>query len=90
MAISHGMSHPAVQAIAGRLDTDQQTVMDLMARTQIAVNTLGENWFGKDSSQFASDWASQSRQLLIAADVIGAMTKTARTQSADQQTTSTS
>jgi uncharacterized protein YukE len=90
MAISQGMNHPAVQSIAGQLDADQQTVTDLMQRTQIAVNTLGQNWFGNDSNQFASDWAGQSKQLLMAADVLGAMSKHARTQSSDQQATSAS
>jgi uncharacterized protein YukE len=88
MVVSQGMNHQAVQAIASQLDTDQQTVTDLMQRTQIAVDTLGQNWFGNDSTQFAADWATQSRQLLMAADVIGAMSKHARTQASDQQATS--
>ena len=89
MAVSQGMQREVVLTTAGQLDTDQQTVTDLMARTQAAVNTLGQNWFGNDSSQFVSDWASYSRQLQIAVDAIAAMSKTARTQAADQQTAST-
>ena len=88
MTVSQGMQRELVLTTAGQLDTDQQTVTDLMARTQGAVNTLGQNWFGNDSSQFASDWASYSKQLQIAADAIAAMSRTARTQAADQQTTS--
>ena len=88
MTVSQGMQRELVLTTAGQLDTDQQTVTDLMARTQGAVNTLGQNWFGNDSSQFASDWASYSKQLQIAADAIGAMSRTARTQASDQQTTS--
>jgi uncharacterized protein YukE len=84
------MNHPAVLTIAGQLDTDQQTVTDLMQRTQTAVNTLGQNWFGSDSSQFASDWTAHSRQLQMAADVIASMSKQARVQASDQQATSTS
>ena len=88
MAVSHGMNHPAVLTIAGQLDTDQQTVTDLLQRTQSAVNTLGQNWFGSDSSQFSSDWAARSKQLLAAADVIAVMSRQARAQAADQQATS--
>ena len=90
MAISQGMNQPAVESVASQLDTDHRTVTDLMQRTQVAVNTLGQNWFGSDSSQFASDWASQSKQLLMAADVLGTMSKHARTQASAQQATSAS
>jgi uncharacterized protein YukE len=90
MALSQGMQREVVLSTAGQLDTDQQTVTDLMARTQAAVNTLGQNWFGNDSSQFASDWASYSRSLQVAADAIAAMSRTARAQASDQQATSTS
>jgi len=83
------MRRETVLTTAGQLDTDQQTVTDLMQRVQASVNTLGQNWFGNDSSQFASDWASHSRQLQGAADAIAAMSRTARTQASDQQTTST-
>ena len=89
MAVSQGMNHPAVLAVAGQLDTDQQKVTDLMHRTATAVTTLGQNWFGKDSSQFAADWATHSKQLQMAADAIAAMAKQARTQASDQQATST-
>lgn len=89
MKVSQGMNRPAVLTIAGQLDTDRQTVTDLMQRTQAGVNTLGQNWFGNDSSQFASDWSGQSRQLQMAADALAAMSRTARTQATDQQTTST-
>jgi uncharacterized protein YukE len=89
MAISHGMNHPAVLTIAGQLDADQQTVADLMQRTSAVVNTVADNWFGNDSSQFASDWATQSRQLQMAADALTAMSRHARTQASDQQATST-
>ena len=89
MAVSQGMQRDVVLTTAGQLDTDQQTVTELMQRTQASVNTLGQNWFGNDSSQFASDWASYSRQLQAAADAIAAMSRTARTQASDQQTTST-
>lgn len=90
MAVSQGMNRPAVMSIAGQLDTDQRTVTDLMQRTSSAVGTLGQNWFGNDSSQFASDWATQSKQLQMAADALGAMSRQARTQATDQQATSTS
>lgn len=89
MAVSQGMDHSAVQAIAAQLDTDQQMVTDLMQRAQSVVNTLGQNWFGNDSSQFASDWAARSTQLMGAADVIAAMSRQARSQASDQQATST-
>ena len=72
MAVSQGMNHPAVLAVAGRLDTDQQKVAELLQRTTTAVSTLGQNWFGKDSTQFASDWAAHSKQLHLAADGIAA------------------
>lgn len=88
MTLSQGMQREVVLTTAGQLDADQQRVADLMQRTQAAVNTLGQNWFGNDSSQFASDWASYSRQLQTAADAIAAMSKTARAQASDQQTTS--
>ena len=88
MVVSQGMQREMVLNTAGQLDTDQQTVTDLMARTQAVVNTLGQNWFGNDSSQFASDWASHSRALQIAGDAIAAMSKTARIQASDQQATS--
>ncbi len=89
MAVSQGMNHPAVLAVAGHLDADQQKVADLMQRTATAVSTLGQNWFGNDSSQFASDWAAHSKQLHLAADGIAAMAKQARSQASDQQATST-
>ena len=89
MTLSQGMQREVVLTTAGQLDTDQQAVSDLMQRAQAAVNTLGQNWFGNDSSQFASDWASYSRALQTAADAIAAMSRTARTQASDQQTTST-
>ena len=89
MAISQGMNHPAVLAIAGQLDTDHQRVTDLMQRTATVVSTLAQNWFGNDSTQFASDWATHSRQLQMAADAIAVMSKQARSQASDQQTTST-
>jgi uncharacterized protein YukE len=89
MAISQGMDHSAVQTIAAQLDTDQKMVTDLMQRAQSVVNTLGQNWFGNDSSQFASDWATRSKQLMGAADVIAVMSRQARTQASDQKTTST-
>ena len=63
MTVSQGMQREAVLTTAGQLDADQQTVTDLMARTLAAVNTLGQNWFGADSTQFAADWAGYSRQL---------------------------
>jgi uncharacterized protein YukE len=89
MAVSQGMNRPAVLTTAGQLDTDQQVVTDLLQRTQTAVSTLGQNWFGNDSSQFASDWAAHSKALQMAADALAAMSRTARTQATDQQTTST-
>ena len=88
MVVSQGMNHPAVLMIAGQLDTDQQTVADLMSRTSSAVGTLGQNWFGNDSSQFASEWATQSKSLQLAADTIAAMSRQARAQASDQQATS--
>lgn len=90
MIISQGMDHSAVLAIAVQLDNDQQRVTDLMHRAQGAVTTLGANWFGNDSRQFAAEWAARSVQLTGAADVIAVMTKQARTQASDQQATSTS
>jgi len=84
------MNRPAVLTIAGQLDSDQQTVADLMQRTSSVVGTLAQNWFGHDSSQFAADWATHSRQLQMAADSMAAMSKHARIQATDQETTSTS
>ena len=89
MALSQGMNRPAVLTIAGQLDSDQQTVADLMQRTSLVVGTLVQNWFGHDSSQFAADWATHSRQLQMAADSMAAMSKHARIQATDQETTST-
>ena len=89
MALSQGMNRPAVLTIAGQLDSDQQSVADLMQRTSSVVGTLAQNWFGHDSSQFAADWATHSKQLQMAADGIGAMSKHARSQAMDQQATST-
>ena len=89
MALSQGMNRPAVLTIAGQLDSDQQTVADLMQRTSSVVGTLAQNWFGHDSSQFAADWATHSRQLQMAADSMAAMSKHARIQATDQETTST-
>ena len=90
MALSQGMDHSAVLAVAAQLDTDQHAVAELLQRAQGAVNTLGQNWFGNDSTQFAASWATRSAQLHSAADVIAVMSKHARTQAADQQATSTS
>jgi uncharacterized protein YukE len=90
MVVSQGMDHSAVLTIAAQLDTDQQSVADLMQRAQGAVTTLGQNWFGNDSSQFASSWATRSTQLMGAADVIAVMSRQARTQASDQATTSKS
>ena len=90
MIISQGMDHSAVLAIAAQLDNDQQRVADLMNRAQGVVNTLGANWFGKDASQFAAEWAGRTAQLMGAADVIAVMSKQARAQASDQQATSTS
>ena len=89
MAVSQGMNRPAVLMIAGQLDSDQQTVADLMQRTSSVVGTLVQNWFGHDSSQFAADWASRSKQLQMAADAIAAMSRRARVEAADQQAAST-
>lgn len=89
MAVSQGMNRPVVLSVADQLDSDQQTVADLMQRTSSVVVTLGHNWFGHDSSQFAADWATQSKQLQMAADAVAAMSKHARIQATDQQTTST-
>jgi len=83
------MNRPAVLTIAGQLDADQQTVADLMQRTTSVVGTLGQNWFGHDSSQFAADWATHSKALQMAAESIAVMSKHARTQATDQQATST-
>jgi uncharacterized protein YukE len=88
MIVSQGMDHTAVLAIAAQLDNDQQRVADLMHRAQGAVTMLGQNWFGKDSTQFASDWTARSVQLTGAADVIAVMSRQARTQASDQQATS--
>ena len=90
MAVSQGMDQSAVQTIAAQLDSDQQRVTDLMQRAQGAVNILGQNWFGNDSSQFVSAWAARSTQLTGAADGIAVMARQARTQASDQQATSTS
>jgi len=84
MVLSQGMDHAAVLSIAAQLDTDQQAVTNLMQRAQSAVDTLGQNWFGKDSTQFGSDWATRSAQLMGAADVISVMSKQARAQASDQ------
>lgn len=89
MVLSQGMDHAAVMSIAAQLDTDQQAVTHLMQRVQGAVDTLAQNWFGKDSTQFSADWASRSAQLVGATDVIALMSRQARTQAADQQATST-
>ena len=75
--------------IAGQLDSDQQTVADLRQRTSSVVDTLVQNWFGHDSSQFAADWATHSKQLSMAADALAAMSRHARMQATDQQATST-
>lgn len=88
MAVSQGMNHPAVLAVAAALDTDQQAVADLMQRAAGAVSTIGQNWFGNDSTRFAADWAAHSRALQMAADAIAAMSRQARAQASDQQTTS--
>ena len=90
MAVSQGMDRPAVLMVAGQLDSDQQTVTDLMQRTSLVVGTLSQNWFGPDSSQFAADWATHSRSLQMAADSMAMMSKSARIQAADQETTSNS
>jgi len=90
MAVSQGMSRPAVLAIAGQLDTDQQSVADVLHRTSTAVTMLGQNWYGQDSAQFASDWAGHSKALHMAADSIAAMAKQARHQAGDQQAASAS
>jgi uncharacterized protein YukE len=82
------MDHAAVLSIAAQLDTDQQAVTNLMQRVQSAVDTLGQNWFGNDSTQFSADWASRSTQLMGAADVIAVMSRQARAQASDQQVTS--
>jgi uncharacterized protein YukE len=84
------MDHSAVLTIAAQLDTDQQAVAHLMQRTQAAVSTLGQNWFGNDSTQFASAWATRSTQLMGAADVIAMMSRQARSQASDQEATSKS
>ena len=89
MAVSQGMNRPAVLMIAGQLDSDQQTVADLRRRTSSVVDTLVQNWFGHDSSQFAADWATHSKQLSMAADALAAMSRHARMQATDQQATST-
>ena len=88
MAVSQGMNHSAVLVVAGQLDTDQRTVTDLAQRAETAVSTLVQNWFGSDSTQFASDWAARSRQLHMAADALAAMSRQARTQASDQQAAS--
>jgi len=90
MVLSQGMDHAAVLTIAARLDTDQQSVTQLLQRTQNAVDTITQNWFGKDSTQFSADWASRSPQLAGAADVIALMSRQARAQASDQQATSAS
>jgi uncharacterized protein YukE len=82
------MDHSAVLTIATQLDTDQQSVAELVQRAQGAMNTLGQNWFGSDSSRFASDWTARSHLLVGASDVIALMSRQARTQASDQQTTS--
>ena len=88
MAVSQGMDHCAVLTIAAQLDTDRQAVTDLMQRAQNTVNTLGQNWFGNDSTQFAMAWATHSSQLMGAADVLSMMSRQARTQASDQQAAS--
>ncbi len=88
MAVSQGMNHAAVLTIASQLDTDQQRVTDLLQRAQASVGTLSQNWFGKDSTQFAADWAARSTQLMGAVDVISVMSRQARTQASDQAATS--
>jgi uncharacterized protein YukE len=90
MAVSQGMDHAVVLVIAAQLDTDQQTVTNLMQRAQGAVDTLGQNWFGNDSIQFGSNWAARSTQLMGAVDVIAAMSRQARAQASDQRATSSS
>lgn len=88
MALVQGMNRPAVLTIAGQLDADQQSAADLMQRTSAVVGTLAQNWFGHDSTQFAADWATHSSQLQAAADALAAMSRQARIQAADQQSTS--
>lgn len=88
MAVTQGMNAHAVLEVAGHLDTDRENVADLVHRTQLSVNTLAQNWFGKDSAQFTADWASHSKQLSGAADSIAHMSKQARQQASDQQATS--
>ena len=90
MVLSQGMDHAAVLTIAARLDTDHQAVTHLMQRTQSAVDTIAQNWFGQDSTQFSSNWATRSTQLLGAADVLAVMSRQARAQASDQQATSAS
>jgi len=90
MVLSQGMDHAAVLTIAAQLDTDQQSVTHLMQRTQNAVDTIAQNWLGKDSTQFCSNWATRSTQLMGAADVLTVMSRQARAQASDQQATSAS
>jgi hypothetical protein len=72
--------------------TDRSVALGKYWRSSPLVFSLdprfGQNWFGADSTQFASDWASYSRQLQNAANAIAAMSRTARAQASDQQVTS--
>jgi uncharacterized protein YukE len=90
MALSQGMDQAAVLSIAAQLDTDQQVVTNLTQRVQSAVDTIGQNWFGNDSTQFSAGWASRAPQLAGAAEVIAVMSRQARAQASDQQATSAS
>jgi uncharacterized protein YukE len=88
MAVEQGMNRPVVIEVAGQLTQDHGTLTDIQHNADQSVRTLGENWFGADAQQYASDWQQHSRTLTDAATMIQQMSKLANDQAQQQESTS--
>jgi len=64
-AISHGMNIEEVRRLGQQLQTQSQTINQLVSQLEGAINSA--SWLGPDATTFKTQWWPQHRQHLRAA-----------------------
>ena len=57
--LTDGMDIARVREVASQLKTEAGRIDEVNQNGTTQVGTLGENWLGNDSEQFASSWQSK-------------------------------
>ncbi|HIZ96996.1 MAG TPA: WXG100 family type VII secretion target [Candidatus Janibacter merdipullorum] len=82
--LTDGMDIARVREVASQLKTEAGRIDEVNQNGTTQVGTLGENWLGNDSEQFASSWQDASKALQNASASLQTYSAEAEKQ-ADQQ-----